>query len=204
MARKKRVKKEDRSDDFLLLQLPELEKDAEQENKKAIREIISWVALFVAAIAAAGLLVRYVAEAVRVEGTSMVSTLHNNEFVLVNKRAYLNADPQRLDVVICRYPGREETYVKRIVGVPGDTVEVREQTVYVNGGILNEPYIECPPDYEYPPTTMGEDQYFVLGDNRVHSTDSHIIGPISRDAILGRVLNVLYPFQQARPVSSTE
>lgn len=200
MARNRKDVDDQRPLGFTLLPLPDLEKDAEIENKKAIREIISWVALFVAAIVAAGLLLHYIIAPVRVDGTSMINTLQNNEFVLVSKVAYLSIDPQRLDIVICRYPGRDGTYVKRIVGIPGDTVEVTNNTVYVNGEPLDEPYIDYPADYTYPLIQLAADQYFVLGDNRIHSTDSHIIGPITRDAIEGYVPMVVYPFDQARTV----
>lgn len=186
--------------DFTLLPLPDLEKDAEVENKKAIREIISWVALFVTAIVAAGLLLHYIAAPIRVDGTSMIHTLDNNEFILVSKVAYLARDPQRLDIVICRYPGRDGTYVKRIVGIPGDTVQIQNHTVYINGQPLDEPYIDYPADYTYPLIQLGQDQYFVLGDNRIHSTDSHVIGPITRDAIEGYVHMVVYPFDQVRSI----
>lgn len=184
-----------------LLQLPDMEEDSFQRvNQRAIRESISWVLLFLAAILTAALIQRFVAEPLRVDGQSMMNTLQNNEFVLVSKTDYLNSAPQRLDIVICRYPERTSTYIKRIIGVPGDTVEVRDQTVYVNGEALVEPYIDYPADYTYPLITLAEDEYFVLGDNRIHSTDSHVIGPLRREAILGKVTLAVYP--QVRSVEA--
>lgn len=183
-----------------LLPLPETQTDPEMETKKAIREILSWVAVFAAAISVAALIQFFVLEPLRVDGQSMSKTLLNNEFILVSKADYWNMDPQRLDVVICRYPGREDTYVKRVVGIPGDTVEVRKEVVLVNGTALHEDYITYPADYLFGPLTLQEDEYFVLGDNRIHSTDSHVIGPIKRDAILGRVRLVIYPLDKMRSI----
>jgi len=183
-----------------LLPLPETQSDPEVETKKAIREILSWVAVFAAAISVAALIQFFVLEPLRVDGQSMSRTLMNNEFILVSKADYWSMEPQRLDVVICRYPGREDTYVKRVVGIPGDTVEVRKEVVLVNGAALAEDYITYPADYLFGPLTLKEDEYFVLGDNRIHSTDSHVIGPIRRDAILGRVRLVIYPLDKVRTI----
>ncbi len=187
-----------------LLPFPETDVDPSLEAKKAIHEILSWVAVFVAAIGVAALIQMFVLEPLRVDGRSMNNTLYNNEFILVSKADYWQEDPERLDVVICRYPGREDTYVKRVVGLPGDTVEVRKEQVLINGTPLQENYITYPADYLYGPLTLGEDEYFVLGDNRIHSTDSHVIGPIKREAIIGRVRLVIYPLDSIRSVSSSD
>ncbi len=200
MKKQKEAEKLTHSAPLSLLPLPEMQTDPEAETKKAIREILSWVAVFAAAISVAALIQFFVLEPLRVDGQSMSQTLLNNEFILVSKADYWNMDPQRLDVVICRYPDREDTYVKRVVGIPGDTVEVRREVVLVNGTALHEDYITYPADYLFGPLTLQEDEYFVLGDNRIHSTDSHVIGPIKRDAILGRVRLVIYPLDKVRSI----
>jgi len=189
-----------RSDPLSLLPFPETQTDPAVETKKAIREILSWVAVFAAAIGVAALIQFFVLEPLRVDGQSMSQTLIHNEFILVSKADYWQQEPQRLDVVICRYPEREDTYVKRVVGIPGDTVEVRKDVVLVNGTAHTEDYITYPADYNFGPVTLAADEYFVLGDNRIHSTDSHIIGPIKRDAILGRVRLVIYPLEKIRSI----
>jgi signal peptidase I len=183
-----------------LLPYPETQTDPAVETKKAIREILSWVAVFAAAILVAALIQFFVLEPLRVDGQSMSQTLIHNEFILVSKADYWREEPQRLDVVICRYPDREDTYVKRVVGIPGDTVEVKKDVVLVNGTALKEEYITYPADYNFGPITLKADEYFVLGDNRIHSTDSHIIGPIKRNAILGRVRLVIYPLNKIRTI----
>lgn len=200
MLKRKGGEKPKLSAPLSLLPFPETQTDPALETKKAIREILSWVAIFASAILVAALIQFFVLEPLRVDGPSMSDTLLHNEFILVSKADYWNEDPQRLDVVICRYPGREDTYVKRVVGIPGDTVEVRKDVVLINGTALKEDYITYPADYFFGPITLGEDEYFVLGDNRIHSTDSHVIGPIKRDAILGRVRLVIYPLDKIRPV----
>ncbi len=187
-------------DPLPLLPFPETQTDPALETKKAIREILSWVAVFAAAIVVAALIQFFVLEPLRVDGQSMSETLIHNEFILVSKADYWQQEPKRLDVVICRYPDREDTYVKRVVGLPGDTVEVRKDEVLVNGTALQEDYITYPADYHFGPVTLSVDEYFVLGDNRIHSTDSHVIGPLKRDAILGRVRLVIYPLDKIRSI----
>ena len=200
MAKRNDDEKSKRSAPLPLLPFPETQTDPAVETKKAIREILSWVGVFAAAIGVAALIQFFVLEPLRVDGQSMNETLIHNEFILVSKADYWQQEPQRLDVVICRYPGREDTYVKRVVGIPGDTVEVRKDVVLVNGTALQEDYITYPADYDTGPVTLLADEYFVLGDNRIHSTDSHVIGPLKRDAILGRVRLVIYPLDKIRTI----
>ncbi len=200
MIRRNDDEKSKRFDPLPLLPFPETHTDPALETKKAIREILSWVAVFAAAILVAALIQFFVLEPLRVDGQSMSQTLIHNEFILVSKADYWQQEPQRRDVVICRYPGREDTYVKRVVGIPGDTVEVKQEVVLVNGTALHEDYITYPADYHFGPVTLLQDEYFILGDNRIHSTDSHIIGPIKRDAILGRVRLVIYPLDKIRTI----
>ncbi len=200
MVKRNDDEKSKRSAPLPLLPFPETQTDPAVETKKAIREILSWVAVFAAAIGVAALIQFFVLEPLRVDGQSMNETLTHNEFILVSKADYWQQEPQRLDVVICRYPGREDTYVKRVVGIPGDTVEVRKDVVLVNGTALQEDYITYPADYDTGPVTLLADEYFVLGDNRIHSTDSHVIGPLKRDAILGRVRLVIYPLDKIRTI----
>lgn len=143
----------------------------------------------------------YIIEPVRVDGRSMAETLEHNELLWVSKIDYVLREPERFDVVICHYPDREgKQFVKRLVGLPGDTVEVRNAILYLNGSPVIESYILYPANYYYAPYTLKKDEYFVLGDNRANSNDSHLIGPLHRSQILGRVLNVFYPFTQARGI----
>lgn len=110
-------------------------------------------------------------------------------------------DPQRFDVVICHYPNRGDTnFVKRVVGLPGDTISIHGGKLTVNGVTYEEPYLINRPDYELRTYTVPEGKYFVLGDNRSNSNDSHLVGPIDRNMITAKVEYVLLPFDRRRAV----
>ena len=131
----------------------------------------------------------------------MANTLGEGGGMLVAEYRYLLGDPDRFDVVICNYPDRGNTkFVKRVVGIPGDTVAVFGGLLYINGEPVYEDYIEYPPHYMLPETEVAEGHYFVLGDNRANSNDSHVdaVGQLERRQILGRVDAVVWPFSDAR------
>ena len=179
-------------------------KDKKQEKpKKSIqREIFEWIMVFVVAAALAFVVRTFIFEPVRVDGHSMDDTLANGEVMFVTKFDYqFGGEPERFDVVICHYPGRGSTnFVKRVVGLPGDTVEVRDGYLYVNDVMYEEPYITHRPDYTMNAYTVPEGMYFVLGDNRSNSNDSHLVGPLARDMIVGHVRCVLLPWGDRRGI----
>ncbi|MFH1169807.1 MAG: signal peptidase I [Chloroflexota bacterium] len=125
-------------------------------------------------------------------GNSMLPSFQNNERLLVNKAVYIFRQPQRGEVVVFRH-SKETDYIKRIIGLPGDTVEVKKNKVYVNGSALNEPYINNAPDYTFGPEKIPEGQYFVLGDNRDNSDDSHSGWVVPRDDIVGKAWILIWP-----------
>ncbi len=132
---------------------------------------------------------------VRVAGSSMVSTLNDGDIALVTLFDYRLGAPGRGDVVECTFPGRDAAYLKRLIGLPGETVEISGGRIYIDGAPLSEPYATGPAeDYR---VTLGPDEYLVLGDNRPESYDSRAedMGPISRKDFLGRVRFVLWPFR---------
>lgn len=177
-------------------------KNKKEEKKKTVgQEILSWILTFAVAIALALVIRTFIFEPVRVDGHSMDYTLANNEYMIVTKYDYLLGGPERFDVIICHYPERGRTnFVKRLVGMPGDTVSMLNGTLYVNGEAIDEPYITNKANYNMQAYTLKDDEYFVLGDNRSSSNDSHIIGPISREQIKGHVRCVAFPFKNARTV----
>ncbi len=130
---------------------------------------------------------------VRVENISMQPTLHEGEFILVNKLAYRLGDFQRGDIVVFHH-GPTEDYIKRIIGLPGDKVEVRDGDVVVNGERLQEPYIAAPPQYSGE-WVVPEGQIYVLGDNRNQSSDSHHWGYVPADNVVGKAMVVYWPLQ---------
>lgn len=177
-------------------------KNKKEEKKKTVgQEILSWILTFAVAIALALVIRTFIFEPVRVDGHSMDYTLADNEYMIVTKYDYLLGEPERFDVIICHYPERGRTnFVKRLVGLPGDTVSMLNGTLYVNGEAIDEPYITNKANYNMQAYTLKDDEYFVLGDNRSSSNDSHIIGPISREQIKGHVRCVAFPFKNARKV----
>ena len=170
-------------------------------KKSKAREALEWLLTILGAVAIAFAVRGLLFEPIRVDGHSMDNTLSDGEVMLVTKPEYIFGEPQRFDVVICHYPGRGNTnFVKRIVGIPGDTVEVRDGYLYVNGERYEEPYVDHRPDYTMAPMQVPEGQFFVLGDNRANSNDSHLVGPIDRSMIMGHVRHVLLPLDHWRPV----
>jgi len=150
-------------------------------------------------------------EFVRVKGGSMRSTLQNAEVMLVTKGEYLFGEPKRHDVVICHYPGRymdkwkllKQYFVKRVIGLPGETISIEEGIVHINGVPLEEPYLDeahTRRRTSMEPVTLGADEYFVMGDNRDNSNDSRRVGPLKRRAIIGHVRTVLWPLKKLRLV----
>jgi signal peptidase I len=161
------------------------------------REIIDLIVLVGAIYALVNLsTVRFI-----VQGPSMEPTFHNDQFLIVSRANYLLGEPERGDVVVFHFPGnQEEDYIKRLIGLPGDTVEFRAQQVYVNGEPLQEPYIKEPCDPENCPDavyTMGADEYFLMGDNRNRSSDSRTFERsgrrVNREHIVGEVVIRYWP-----------
>jgi signal peptidase I len=131
---------------------------------------------------------------VRVENISMQPTLHEGEFILVNKLAYRLGDYQRGDIIVFHHDATED-YIKRVIGVPGDTVEVREGHVFINNQRLDEAYIAAQPRYTGA-WQVPEGQIFVLGDNRNQSSDSHQWGYVPTGSVVGRALVVYWPLEE--------
>lgn len=197
---------------------PEKKSKKKETVKKTLgQEILSWVWTLLAAVVIATLLRAFVAEPIRVDGTSMTNTLQDGEIVLVSKLDYLTGDMQRGDIVICRYPNRVEKtinlgaslafvdytiFVKRLVALPGDTVEIRNTVLYVNDEPVENPEKLGSLPRDYARRTLGADEYFVMGDNRLTSHDSRAdnVGPLSKSMILGKAKRVIFPFSNWRSV----
>lgn len=138
---------------------------------------------------------------VRVENISMKPTLEPGELLLVNKLAYRLGEPQTGDVIVFHYPGNPaEDYIKRLIGLPGDEIKVEGGLVYVNGQPLQEPYISSPPSYRGA-WEVPEDSFFVLGDNRNQSSDSHSWGFVPKENIVGKALIVYWPIDQIKTLT---
>lgn len=168
--------------------------------------------LYCAAALCIALVLRvFVVSFARIKGRSMLPTLQDRDWALVFRLPFLFGRPRRFDVVICRYPGRKmkhlpflpQSFVKRVIGLPGETLEVIEGILHIDGQPVAEDFLDPARTRFYhsrPPITLGPDEYFVMGDNRDSSNDSRRIGPLRRRAIVGRAVCVLFPPRRIRRV----
>jgi signal peptidase I len=198
---------------------PDLEtgEEASQPSKKKRRSLLTELPVLVLIALVLAVLVKTVAfQAFFIPSESMVDTLQVNDRVLVNKISYRLGDPQRGDVVVFdRTPDTEESLVgallrnlaesvgvrtpeadliKRVIGLPGETVAIRDNTVLIDGVPIAEPYLrDVARTSNMEPLTIPDDEYFVMGDNRSRSLDSRSFGPISRDEIVGKAFVIIWP-----------
>ncbi len=149
---------------------------------------------FAVAILAALFIQGFLLEFTRVDGPSMEPTLLHNERMFVEKLSYGWSEPQRGDVLICHYPGRTDTCVKRVIGLPGEMIAIAGGAVFINGERLDESlWWDSVIFSDMEPRLVPEDSVFVLGDNRNLSQDSRQVGPIPYSHIVGRVQGILWP-----------
>lgn len=174
----------------------------EKPKKSVKREIFEWVMVFVVAAALAFVVRTFIFEPVRVDGSSMLNTLENNEFMVATKFDYLTGDPERFDIVICDYPNTDDGMyrVKRVIGLPGETIELRSGMLYVNGQFVEQAFDMTPNETSFGPFTVPQGSYFVMGDNRNNSKDSRspMVGALDRSMIKGHVRAVVFPLDKMR------
>lgn len=134
---------------------------------------------------------------IRVEGISMEPSLHEGQFVVVNRIAYRWNEADRGDIIVFRFPlNPSRRFIKRVIGLPGNTVTIRGGDVYIDGQILDEPYLAATPRYDGE-WVIGPDELFVLGDNRNNSSDSQNWGPLPIEEIIGKAVLVYWPPSEA-------
>ena len=176
--------------------------EEQYENMRGSRSFrnVSFL-LYIALVVLVALTVRsFIAEPIRVDGDSMVPTLMHNEDMLVEKMSYWFSDPQRGDIIICYYPGYTESCVKRVIGLPGETIELKKGELYVNGEHIEQQFDMTPNETDFGPFTVPEGHYFMMGDNRDNSKDSRspMVGALERKMIKGHVRCVVFPLSKAR------
>jgi len=174
---------------------------AEEKEPSLLKELLGWVLYIVIIIGATYLIVTYVGQRTRVSGDSMEASLHNGDNLIVDKISYRFRKPERYEIIVFPYKYQEDTYyIKRIIGLPGETVQVKDGEVYINGELLGETYgrEKVEPGKEgiaEEPITLGKDEYFVMGDNRNHSSDSRdpSVGILTREDLIGRAWVRIWP-----------
>ncbi|MEG2513143.1 MAG: signal peptidase I [Acetivibrio sp.] len=174
------------------------EKNDKNDKKGFFKELLLDILILAVCVL---VIPRFVIQRTIVSGSSMESTLHDKDNLLVEKVSYLVGKPDRFDVVVFYPYGKEvnEYYVKRVIGLPGETIQIIGETIYIDGKILKEDYGKDPITFQGiagEPLTLGNNQYFLMGDNREISYDSRYeeVGPVEEDLIVGRALVRIWPF----------
>lgn len=153
--------------------------------------------VYIVALIVVILVKTYIISPIRVNGSSMNNTLYNRDIMILNRIAYKTSEIERFDIVVVKTPG--EFIIKRVIGLPGETVEYKENKLYINGKFIEEEFSHMKTeDFE---EKVPDGKYFVLGDNRVNSVDSRVIGPIDKKIIRGKTNLIIYPFDRFGKVS---
>ena len=170
--------------------------------KEIIKELSGWLLYIVLIIAFTWCVVTFVGQRTEVSGSSMETTLSDKDQLIVDKMTYRFRDPKRYDIVVFPYQYQDNTYyIKRIIGLPGETVQILSGMVYIDGMRLDEHYgneLMENPGIAEEPLTLGEDEYFVLGDNRNNSKDSRSadVGVVHGKDFVGRAWMRIWPFEK--------
>jgi signal peptidase I len=170
------------------------------------RELRSWTRDLAVALGLALVIIIFLYQPVKVEGTSMAPLLSDQERIFINKFVYRFEPIERGDVVVFWYPlDRSKSFIKRVVALPGETVELRAGRLYVSGKELMEPYV--PSNYldgaSYPLLTIPSDSFFVMGDHRDSSNDSRVFGPVARQCIYGKAVFAYWPVDHFGSLTSS-
>ncbi|WAA13620.1 signal peptidase I [Fervidibacillus halotolerans] len=171
----------------------------EKEN-----EIWEWIKIFIIAAILTAIIRFFLFTPIVVDGESMMPTLEDNDRMIVNKLSYLIGEPKRFDIIVFHAPEKKD-YIKRIIGLPGDHIEYKNDTLYINGQKYDEPYLD-----KYKKELVGgtltepfsivvpEGHVFVMGDNRRYSKDSRHIGPIPMENVLGKANIIYWPLDEIK------
>jgi signal peptidase I len=176
--------------------------DTEPAKRNSVRSAVEWVVIVVAALLAALLIKTFLLQAFYIPSDSMNPTLVQRDRVLVNKLSYHFHDVHRGDIVVfTRPPGENDPkikdLIKRVIGLPGDTIEGRDGQILIDGRVLKESYVaKNSPMNDFPARKVPPGHYFVMGDNRGNSKDSRVFGPIAKSLIVGRAFIRVWPISK--------
>lgn len=173
----------------------------EIKSNSFIKEALSWIKDIVIVLIIVWIITTFIGQKTYVKGQSMQPTLHNGDHVIINKISYRFSEPRRYDIVVFPYQKNpEQNYIKRIIGLPGDEVNIQNGKVYINGNEIDEKYefndIKNLGDQKYP-LVVPEGQYFVMGDNRNNSSDSRYtdVGTIIEEDLIGKAALRIWPMK---------
>lgn len=172
------------------------------QDRSIVRELLGWIVYILIIIGVTYLIITFVGQRTRVSGSSMEPTLSDGDNLIVDKLSYHFRAPKRYEIIVFPYKYEKDTYyIKRIIGLPGETIQIMDGEVYIDGKKLNEHYGNekmLDPGIAANPITLGDDEYFVLGDNRNHSADSRQenVGVLHRKDLLGRAWIRIWPFHK--------
>ena len=181
----------------------ESEKHEGEKQKSLLETILGWILYIVVIIGLTYLIITYVGQRTMVSGDSMETTLSDGDNLIVDKISYRFRDPERFDIIVFPFKYEKNTYyIKRIIGMPGETIQIIDGYVYIDGELLESDIYgnEVMEDANIAdtPIPLKEDEYFVLGDNRNHSSDSRdpSVGVLTREDLIGRAWIRIYPFDE--------
>lgn len=182
------------------VEVTDTKKEKETNYRKEIFEMLLYFFIVIISVL---LIHQFVGQQIEVSGSSMESTLHNKDHLILEKVSYEIDTPKRYDIIVFRpYSDEKDTYyIKRVIGLPGETLQIKGSDIYINNSLLEEKYGNNPiadGGIADEPVVLGKDEYFLLGDNRNNSKDSRdqSIGPVKRKAIIGRAWVRIWPFNK--------
>lgn len=181
-------------------ELEEKKEEGESEKTNIRAELWDWIKQIALVLVISFLIITFIGQRTQVEGHSMEPGLSNGDSLIVDKISYRFHDPERYDIIVFPYKYEKNTcFIKRIIGMPGETIQIIDGYVYINGEKLDEHYgaeVIEDPGIAAEPITLGDDCYFVLGDNRNHSSDSRAasVGVLTREDLIGRAWMRILPF----------
>lgn len=165
-----------------------MEEKKETVKKNYIKEFLPYFMIILVVV----LIKTFVVSPIRVNGASMDPTLNDKDIMLLDEISYRFSDIERFDIVVVK--GEDEYLIKRVIGLPGETVEYKNDKLYIDGKYVKEDF-KHKETFDFS-TTLGKDEYFIMGDNRTNSTDSRVFGPISRDKIMGKTSLTILPISR--------
>lgn len=165
-----------------------MEEKKETVKKNYIKEFLPYFMIILVVV----LIKTFVVSPIRVNGASMNPTLNDKDIMLLDEISYRFSDIERFDIVVVKE--EDEYLIKRVIGLPGETVEYKNDKLYIDGKYVKEDF-KHKETFDFS-TTLGKDEYFIMGDNRTNSTDSRVFGPISRDKIMGKTSLTILPISR--------